>query len=84
MFTSIKVSKDVYNRQNHKEIKYRSYKKFHEAAFLQDLTNASILSHVENSANVVMAWDFFKSEFLRICDFHAPICVSRLKIRYKP
>ena len=84
VFTSIKVSKDVHNSQSHKEIKYRSYKKFDEYAFIEDLTNASILRHLENSSNVEMAWDYFKSEFLRICDLHAPICVSRLKNRYKP
>ena len=70
--------------QTHREIRYRSYKNFNAEKFLDDIRHSSFITDVLNSENVNDAWFMFKEEFLKICNKHAPICVSRMKNRYCP
>ena len=84
VYTIVGHSKLNVKDQIHKEVKYRCYKNFEESKFLQDVADSDILCNVSEINDINFAWSTWKNEFLRICDAHAPICVSRMKNRYKP
>jgi hypothetical protein len=42
------------------------------------------LNSIVNITNIDEAWLSWKTEFLRLCDKHAPVKVCRLKDRFKP
>ena len=48
------------------------------------MINSNVLQNVVNINDVNVAWNTFKSEFLRICNNQAPLCTSRVKNRYNP
>ena len=84
VYTVINCNKSSSKKQIHNEITYRNYKNFDVHRFNADLINSNVLQNVVNINDVNVAWNTFKSEFLRICNNHAPLCTSRVKNRYNP
>ena len=65
----------------HNIVRYRDYKNFNETMFLKDLEDSGVLQKLFECQDANDAWLQFKTEYLRVCDKHAPIKVSRLKNR---
>ena len=82
--TVIKNCTPKLNKQEHNEIRYRCFKNFDENALITDITNSTVFDDIKNLSDVEHAWKLFKDEFLRICNKHAPVRVSRLRKRYNP
>lgn len=61
----------------------RQFKHFNEQAFLHDVYNSD-LQLVSSIPDVVDAWDYFKSTFLKICDKHAPLRRYRVSGKNNP
>ena len=68
----------------HNTITYRNFRKFNEEAFIKDLKSSNIFNNIHSIPSAEEAWQHFKSEFDRICEIHAPLRTSRLKIRKNP
>jgi hypothetical protein len=82
--TEINISRTI-NRDRHHLVNYRDFKNFNEASFLRDLQNSDSISNDDfNHNDVHERWKCFKSDFIKICDKHAPIRSRRLKQRYNP
>ena len=64
---------------NHKTISKRSFKHFSYDSFVHDILYSPVLNTVYDILDICVAWDTFKSEFLRLSDFHAPIHSFRVK-----
>ena len=81
IFTSVQTSKKEVN--NHRTVRFRSYKTFDTSRFLSDLKEElDAMPLCESDIN--QSWIMFKELFLRICDAHAPFKTMRLKSRYSP
>ena len=61
----------------------RRFKHFDEQAFLHDVFNSD-LHIVSLMTDVELAWNYFKSTFLAICDKHAPFRTSRISGKDNP
>lgn len=72
------------NLQRHKEITFRDYKNFDENNFLQDLSNANILTEQFEESTFIDRWIEFKRVFTSVCDKHVPLVTRRMKNRYNP
>ena len=71
--------------KKHKEVTFRCYRDFSEAAFLNELSSSSLNGICFNSTDdVTSAWQMWKETFLDICDKHAPIRSMRMKDRFNP
>ena len=83
IYTSLDVSKCLI-KNSHKEIRFRCYKNFDVNLYFYDIANSVVLNNIYRISNVNEAWNSWKTEYLRICDKHAPIRVCRLKDRFNP
>ena len=82
IFTCIDVKLD---RMKHKTIRFRCYKNFDRDLFMNDLRQSRVtVQNLSKYSDIVTNWVQWKTEFLRICDLHAPIRVQRVKNRYNP
>lgn len=61
----------------------RYFKKFNEQAFLHDLYRSDI-KKVSLMPDVNVAWDYFLTTFMPICDKHAPLKKYRIRGRDNP
>ena len=62
----------------------RSFTKFNKQKFVGDLSKSSKLLLICDIDNVEHAWSIFNSEFLKICDLHAPLIHHRISTCRKP
>ena len=70
---------------DHRLVSYRDYKKLDTTAFYNDLLNCTSIVNCDfKPEDVHKHWESFKTNFIRICDKHAPICRRRLKRRFNP
>ena len=70
--------------RRHNTITYRNYRKFNPESFINDLKSSDVLNNIHLVQDIDEAWDCFKKEFDKICNIHAPLRTSRLKIRKNP
>ena len=63
---------------NHKYATFRSYKKFNENVFIDDVQK-SFVNSVFDKNDMNGSWEEWKCKFLAICDKHAPIRKMRVK-----
>ena len=69
----------------HKTVTHRSYKKFNEAAFLDDIRHCDVLScNVLPHPLLTEQWRLWKEAFLSICNKHAPLKQSRVRDKLSP
>ena len=79
-FTIVNMKK---KQNSHKLVKYRDYKSFVPELFLNDVTKCfSNIDEFNEDTNA--CWLKWKSNFLTICDKHAPFKTRRLKQRSNP
>lgn len=71
-------------KREHNVIKFRDYKHFDTNKFLQDIDLCFSNPDSVDCNTVDSLWTMFKSDFLRLCDIHAPIRTMRLKNRSCP
>ena len=81
IYTCVDISIE---NKGHKTIQFRDYKKFDINSFKEELKTSAILVSLPISNDVNHEWTRWKTEFLRICDKHAPIKVSRVRSRHNP
>ena len=81
IYCTRKVVRGQVNRHN--VVKMRSLRNYSPASLLLELSNVD-WSNVLNCNNVNLAWDNFKSVFLKILDKIAPVKEIRLKNRTEP
>ena len=67
------------NKNSSKTIAIHSSKNFNTTAFVHDVTNSAIFNSILNFSDVNAAWNAWKTEYLRICDIHAPIIQHRIR-----
>jgi hypothetical protein len=84
VYTILNISSCNTNDQVHNHIRYRCYKNFDENEFVHEISQSEILCNINDINDIETAWCTWKNEFLRICDVHAPIKITRMKNRYKP
>ena len=65
-----------------KEINVRSFVKFHENSYLNDLT--AVINSINLQANLCYLWDQFKTNFIHVCNKHAPMRTYRIKGNAQP
>ena len=58
--------------------------KLDEYLFQQDILNSFVFNTIYNIVDVNEAWGAWHSEFLRICEKHAPKRSFKVKQRYNP
>lgn len=63
---------------------FRSFRKFDQEKFRQELLGECDWDNLINSQNVTKAWDNFKSTFNSICNKHAPLITVRKKVNGAP
>ena len=68
---------------NHKYATFRSYKKFNENVFIDDVKKSFVKSVFDNN-DINASWEEWKCKFLTICDKHAPIRKMRVKNKNTP
>ena len=66
------------------KVTHRNYKHFKEHLFLNDIAFSQAFSLVPYITNVMHAWTIWKSEFIRLCNKHAPITDHKVKQRNNP
>ena len=54
-------------------------KNFDQDKFLNDILNSVVLKNISFYSDVNKAWELWKTEFLYICNKHAPLKLSRVK-----
>ena len=69
---------------NHKTMRFRDYKEFNEALFINDLESNTILKNVYMIDDVNEAWQTWFSEFNNISNKHAPFKVMRVRNKPNP
>ena len=62
----------------------RSFKTFNEAEFIADIEQCFSNFTACDDSSLESAWTKWKSNFLLICDTHAPLCRYRIKSNSKP
>ena len=67
------------NKNSFKTIAIRSSKNFNTTAFIHDVANSAIFNSILNFSDVNAAWNAWKTEYLRICDIHAPVIQHRIR-----
>ena len=67
------------NKNSSKTIAIRSSKNFNTTAFIHDVANSAIFNSILNFSDVNAAWNAWKTEYLRICDIHAPVIQHRIR-----
>ena len=72
-------------RTKHKSTvtKFRSFRKFNEDKFREDLCNCN-WDDITNNQNIERAWEDFRKTFNNICNKHAPFISVRRKINGAP
>ena len=69
------------SKAKHKTVRNWCYKNFEINDFLHDIEQSSLCERSSiKDGDVDQAWCHWKTEFLRICDKHAPVSVSRVNI----
>jgi hypothetical protein len=68
---------------NHKYATFRSYKKFNESCFINEIKKSFLQIELDH-CNVNESWHKWKDKFLHICDKYAPIRRMRVKNRNNP
>ena len=84
LFTVIDATKSLSNNGGHKLIKFRDYKNFDENEFLDDITGSECLENILSETDVVRGWQSWKTEFLKHCNKHTPICWKTAQISKQP
>lgn len=73
------------DRGRHRLVTFRDFKNFDGASFLCDLQRCDSINNIDfNHTDVQEHWACFKSDFMKLCDKHAPIKSRRLKPRFNP
>jgi exonuclease III len=68
----------------HKSVKFRDYKNFNIDDYIDDIDRCPALNSIHENTNVDNAWDIWFSNFMNICDKHAPMRECRVKDRCNP
>ena len=65
-------------------IKCRNFKNFDQSKFISDIVHSNIFERILQISKVNDAWQFFKTEYLFICNKNAPLREIRVKHRFNP
>ena len=76
------INTRIRSKVDHREVTYRDFKHFNATKFLCDLRSCPSFTMICNNINTF--WNYFKEEFLAVCNKHAPLRTRRLKSRYCP
>ena len=71
----------------HEKIKYVSklnYNYFNVELFLYDIAFSNVFSSIFHCCDVTEAWELWLSEYIRICQKHAPINTHKIRDRNNP
>ena len=75
--------RSIYERLRPTKIQYRSYKKFNEADFLKDITDA-LFDKCLKIRDSEVAYDSFKDTFISITNKHAPLKTKMIRGNQAP
>jgi hypothetical protein len=62
-----------------RSLRSRNYRKFVQNDFISELHQSDIFKNLYDCTDVISAWNLWKSEYMRICNIHAPIQERRVK-----
>ena len=65
-------------------VKCRNFNSFSYNDFISDLISCETLSNYLQTEDTEVAWSAWKTEFIRICNIHAPFREIRVKSRFNP
>ena len=65
-------------------IRCRNFNKFDQDLFIYYIVHSNIFSNFLCNDNTETSWLLWKTEFLRICQLHAPIKDTKVKARFNP
>ena len=65
-------------------VKCRNFNSFSYNDFISDLISCETLSNYLQIEDTEVAWSAWKTEFIRICNIHAPFREIRVKSRFNP
>ena len=74
-------------RSGHKTVRFRDFSKFNHDDFINDLCNCDVISKPDtmlNTMSIEDIWMRWITEFIKICNKHAPIKCVRVKNRLNP
>ena len=71
--------KNPFKSNLHKYTYKRHMKRFCETHFLNDIRDSNILKNIYSCQDTNQSWSIWKNEFLKICNFHAPLKLCRVK-----
>ena len=84
VYSEYKLLKSL-QKQKHKVISYRDFKKFDVNCFLEELMNDPAICDLQFCENeLIEKWNLFKTAFINVSRKHAPIKTMRMKDRYCP
>ena len=83
VYTTISF-KNLTKSSLHKYSYKRNMKNYSENSFLNDINDSHVFGNIGSYSEAQQAWLVWKNEFLKICNKHAPIRLSRVKNTCSP
>ena len=71
-------------REKIKYVSKRNYNYFNVELFLYDIAFSNVFSSIFHCCDVTEAWELWLSEYIRICQKHAPINTHKIRDRNNP